>query len=162
MKRIIILAFVLFSFVAIGYNQSVSKRYFNNSKVYISLPATFIMGTSKYLTDFTQDKPNIVIVLTVKQGTYAENIDKMLQMMTDPYLLGTSNQIIKDITHRGSTAKYVTFHQVINEIIPTIKQQHIIFGYGTQTFDIQAMYDVNSDLDKIVETYLLSSGYDYE
>lgn len=162
MKKNWVLCLILFLLILPGYSQSVTKRYFNNSRVYISLPSTFILGTSKYLTDFTQDKPNIVIVLTVKQGTYSENINKMLAMITPPLLLGTSNQLIKDIIHRGTTAKYVTFDQVINELIPTIRQQHIIFGYGTQTFDIQAMYDVNPDLDKVVESYLLSAGYDYE
>jgi hypothetical protein len=150
---------LLFLLIISGINSQVlRKRYFRDSKVYISLPTTFILGSTTGLNDFTQNEPNILITLNAKSGSYNSQVDKMLQWIT--LTGGTKDMITKDITHHDQPAKYVMFDQLIAEGLPWYRHQHIIFGNDQMAIEIMAVYPKDSKLEKIVEEYLLSSGID--
>jgi hypothetical protein len=158
MKKKLFLTFIFLVIISTVKSQVIRKRYFRDSKVFIELPTTFMLGSTPNLNDFTQDQPNISITLTVKIGSYSEQIDKVLKMLS--YTGGTKDKLINDITHRGQPAKYITFDQMIAEGLPWYHHQHLIFGNTKITCEIMAVYEKDVQLEKTVESYLLSAGID--
>ncbi len=127
--------------------------------MFISLPMSFIQGTDGSLNDFTQNEPNILITLTVKNGSYETEVDKMLKMLS--YTGGTKDMVIEDMVHREKPAKYITFDQMIADGLPWYRHQHIMFGNDKIAIEIMAVYQKETKLEKTVKDYLLNSRIDY-